>query len=41
VLRYWNKTWDALLAAPEGARVKRALDKFMPKAQVLVARKAS
>jgi ubiquinone/menaquinone biosynthesis C-methylase UbiE len=41
VLRYWNKTWAALLAAPEGLRIKKALDKFMPKAQILVARKAA
>jgi SAM-dependent methyltransferase len=41
LLRYWNKTWDALLAAPEGARVKNALDKFMPKSRFLLARKAA
>jgi ubiquinone/menaquinone biosynthesis C-methylase UbiE len=41
VLRYWNKTWDALLAAPEGMRVKNALDKAMPKSQFLLARKAA
>jgi 2-polyprenyl-3-methyl-5-hydroxy-6-metoxy-1,4-benzoquinol methylase len=41
VLRYWNKTWDALLAAPEGQRVKKALDNFMPKNQFIVARKAA
>lgn len=41
VLRYWNKTWDALLAAPEGRRVKKALDNFMPKNQFIVARKAA
>lgn len=41
LLRYWNKTWDALLAAPEGLRVKSALDKFMPKSQFLLARKAA
>lgn len=40
-LRYWNKTWDALLAAPEGHRIKKALDNFMPKSQYIIARKAS
>jgi ubiquinone/menaquinone biosynthesis C-methylase UbiE len=41
VLRYWNKTWDALLAAPEGARIKKALDKFMPKTRFILARKVA
>lgn len=41
VLRYWNKTWDALLAAPDGPRIKNALDKLMPKSQYLLARKAA
>lgn len=41
VLRYWNKTWAALLAAPEGARIKKALDKFMPKTRFILARKAA
>lgn len=41
VLRYWNKTWDALLAAPGGLRIKKALDEFMPKSQYIVARKAA
>lgn len=41
VLRYWNKTWAALLAAPEGPRIKKALDKFMPKTRFILARKAA
>jgi ubiquinone/menaquinone biosynthesis C-methylase UbiE len=41
LLRYWNKTWDALLATPEGPRIKKALDDFMPKSRILVARKAA
>lgn len=40
-LRYWNKTWNALLAAPDGQRIKKALDDFMPKSQVVLARKAA
>jgi ubiquinone/menaquinone biosynthesis C-methylase UbiE len=41
VLHYWNKTWDALLTAPEGPRIKKALDKFMPKTRFILARKAA
>ncbi|HTU93298.1 MAG TPA: class I SAM-dependent methyltransferase [Gemmataceae bacterium] len=41
VLRYWNKTWDAVLAAPEGSRIKKALDDFMPKTRFILARKAA
>ncbi len=41
VLAHWNKTWTALLKMPNGPRVKQALDEFMPKSQVLIARKAA
>jgi SAM-dependent methyltransferase len=41
VLEHWNKTWAALLRSPGGLRVKQALDDFMPKSQVIVARKAA
>lgn len=41
LLRYWNKTWDALLTAPEGLRVKEALDNYMPKTQYLLVSKAA
>jgi SAM-dependent methyltransferase len=41
VLEHWNKTWAALLKAPSGARIKQALDDFMPKSQILIARKAA
>lgn len=41
VLDYWNKTWDALLAAPQGPHIKKALDKFMPKTRYVLARKAA
>lgn len=41
LLRYWNKTWDALLATPDGPRIKNALDKFMPKSRFVLARKAA
>ena len=41
VLSHWNKTWAALLETPTGLRIKQALDEFMPKSQVIVARKAA
>lgn len=41
LLRYWNKTWDALIAAPDGMRIKQALDNFMPKCRFVLARKAA
>jgi SAM-dependent methyltransferase len=41
VLAHWNKTWTALLKTPNGARVKQALDDFMPKNQIIIARKAA
>jgi SAM-dependent methyltransferase len=41
VLKQWNKTWVALLKSPNGARIRQALDNFMPKSQVLIARKAA
>jgi SAM-dependent methyltransferase len=39
VLRYWNKTWQALLDAPNGERVRKALEEAVPKSQILIARK--
>jgi len=41
VLDYWNKTWHALLTNPKADRVVKALNEFMPKSQVVVARKAA
>jgi SAM-dependent methyltransferase len=41
VLSHWNKTWAALLKMPNGANIKQALDEFMPKSQILIARKAA
>ena len=41
VLKHWNNTWEALLRTPNGPRVKKALDDFMPKSRVLIARKAA
>ncbi|HEY7427938.1 MAG TPA: class I SAM-dependent methyltransferase [Gemmataceae bacterium] len=41
VLAHWHKTWAALLKSPNGARIKETLDNFMPKSQILIARKAA
>jgi SAM-dependent methyltransferase len=39
LLRNWDRTWGSLLELPDGMRIKRVLDEFMPKSQALVARK--
>lgn len=39
VLNHWTEAWRALLATPEGKEHKRQLDAFMPKSQIIVARK--
>ncbi len=39
LLENWTKTWYALLSNPKGEAIRKALDKTMPKSQVLVARK--
>lgn len=41
VLKNWNKTWRSLMAAPNGEHVRRVLDEFMPKSQIVTARKAA
>jgi SAM-dependent methyltransferase len=41
VLKHWNRTWAALMNAPNGGAVKKALDDFMPKSQIVIARKAA
>lgn len=38
-LQRWTEAWHELLKTPEGRRVKAGLDRFMPKSQVIVARK--
>lgn len=35
----WARTWQDLLAQPDGLTIKRMLDDFMPKSQVIIARK--
>jgi hypothetical protein len=39
VLDNWARTWAALLDTPHGLKVKRVLDDFMPKSQIIIARK--
>jgi SAM-dependent methyltransferase len=39
VLNHWTEAWRALLSTPEGKEVKQKLDAFLPKSQVLIARK--
>ena len=41
LLAAWSRTWSELLKRPQGARVKRELDNFMPKSQLIIARKAA
>lgn len=35
----WARTWQELLAQPDGPAIKQVLDQFMPKSQVIIARK--
>jgi len=39
LLTRWEQTWKTLLETPGGHDVKRVLDKFMPKSQLIIARK--
>ncbi len=39
LLENWAKTWDILLALPQGPHIKQVLDEFMPKSQIIIARK--
>ena len=39
LLDRWSDTWHALLATPDGLKVKAVLDAFMPASQSIVARK--
>ena len=41
VLENWTRTWHELLKLPQGDAARQALDAFMPKSQVIVARKAA
>ncbi|WP_246542163.1 class I SAM-dependent methyltransferase [Collimonas antrihumi] len=39
LLDNWAKTWEALLDTPNGEQVMRVLNDFMPKSQIIIARK--
>jgi ubiquinone/menaquinone biosynthesis C-methylase UbiE len=39
LLDAWSETWRALLDTPDGLKVKKVLDAFMPMSQCIVARK--
>ena len=39
VQAHWSQTWNALLDTPNGMLLKNALDNFMPKSQLIIARK--
>lgn len=39
LLNAWAKTWHQLISMPNGGKVKEALDQFLPKSQIIIARK--
>ena len=41
LLAAWSDAWGRLLSCPDGDRVKVALDRCMPKSQIIVARKVT
>ncbi|MHC4180074.1 MAG: methyltransferase domain-containing protein [Planctomycetota bacterium] len=41
LLDHWNETWHALISNPKADHVTKALNEFMPKSQVVIARKAA
>lgn len=41
LLNAWGAAWKHLLNHPDGMRVKRALDRALPKSQIIIARKAA
>ena len=41
LLANWTATWHELISSSKGDHVRQALDDFMPKSQVIVARKAA
>jgi len=41
LLDAWTRTWRLLLTHPDGTRIKQALDRALPKSQVIIARKAA
>jgi|GEM_PF-1969048 2-polyprenyl-3-methyl-5-hydroxy-6-metoxy-1,4-benzoquinol methylase len=41
ILEHWTKAWYGMVLSPTGAAARRALDDFMPKSQVVIARKVA
>ena len=39
LMESWARTWQDLLDQPDGLAIKHTLDRFMPKSQVIIARK--
>lgn len=39
LLESWARTWETLMDSPNGEQVRNALNDFMPKSQVIIARK--
>lgn len=39
LLQHWEKAWAAFLETPDGVRAAAALDRLVPKSQILIARK--
>jgi len=41
ILDNWSRTWSSVLASKDGPRIKHLMDRFMPKNQVIIARKSA
>ena len=39
ILHHWTSVWNELINKPDSQHIKDALDEFMPKSQILIARK--
>lgn len=39
LLQHWGHTWETMLTMRDGVRIKEALDRALPKSQVIIARK--
>ena len=37
VLDHWAQTWHALLESSNGLQIKRAMDRLLPKSQIIIA----
>jgi 2-polyprenyl-3-methyl-5-hydroxy-6-metoxy-1,4-benzoquinol methylase len=41
ILSHWTATWNELIDKPDSRHIKDALEEFMPKSQILIAKKAA